>query len=313
VKVAVMGAGGIGAYIGARLAAAGAEVSLIARGAHLAALRRNGLRIESPRGNLHLAAIRATDDPREIGPVDVVLLAVKLYDLDAAARRMLPMVGPNTMVVPIQNGIAAPQIVAAISGAKPVIGGLVYMACHIAEPGVVVHLSDIEQFVFGELNGARSPRVEALREAAAAAGLTVRIADDIAHELWNKFVLLGGHSSVACLSRKAIGDIRSDPDLRALLVDSMKEVVAVGRAKGIAFADDVVERTLTLFDRFDPRSKASMLGDLEAGKPLEVEWLSGELVRLGAELDVPTPIHRMTYACLKPYARGAGASATMRR
>jgi 2-dehydropantoate 2-reductase len=303
-KVAIMGAGGIGAYIGARLAATGAEVAFVARGAHLAALRRDGLRIESPRGNLHLRTVQATDDPKEIGPVDVALLAVKLYDMDTAARRMLPLVGTNTMVVPVQNGVTAPQLVAEIVGRKAVIGGLVYMACHIREPGVVVHLSDIEQFVFGELDGSRSRRIEALREAAAAAGLTARVTNDIAHELWNKFVLLGGHSSVACLSRKPIGDIRSDPDLRSLLVDSMKEVVAVGSAKGIAFDADIIERTLVLFDRFDPRSKASMLGDLETGKPLEVEWLSGALVRLGSELGVPTPVHRVTYACLKPHAGG---------
>jgi len=308
-KIAIMGAGGIGAYIGARLAATGHDVSLIARGAHLAALRRNGLRISSPRGNLRLEAIHATDDPGEVGPADVVLLAVKLYDLDAAARRMRPMVGPATIVVPIQNGVSAPQMVAEIVGAEPVIGGLVYMACQITEAGVVTHMSEIEQFVFGEIGGATTPRVAALRDAAEAAGLGVRVTDDIAHELWNKFVLLGGHSSVACLSRKPIGVIRADPDLRGLLVDSMQEVIAVGRAKGIAFASDIVGRTLTLFDRFDAQSKASMLGDLEMGKPLEVEWISGALVRMGTELGVATPIHRTAYACLKPYARGRDANA----
>jgi 2-dehydropantoate 2-reductase len=307
-RVAIMGAGGIGAYMGARLAASGTEVVFVARGAHLAALKRNGLRIESPRGNLHLPSIRATDDAREIGPVDVAVLAVKLYDMEAAARRMLPLVGPNTMVVPIQNGVTATQLVAQIVGAKAVVGGLVYMACHIREPGVVVHLSDIERFIFGETDGSASPRTEALREVAAAAGLAVRVTQNIALELWNEFVLLGGHSSIAGLSRKPIGDIRSDPDLRELLVGAMQEVVAVGRAKGIAFDAGIVERTLALFDQFDPRSKASLLGDLETGKSLEIEWLSGALVRLGKELGVPTPIHSVAYACLKPYARGRQAN-----
>jgi len=303
-KIAIVGAGGIGGYLGARLAAAGSEVALIARGAHLAALRRGGLRLSSPKGNVLVNPIRATDEPREIGQVDVVLLAVKLYDLPQAARQMLPMVGPQTMIVPIQNGVTAIEEVSAIVGREHVVGGLVYMACHISEPGVITHLSEIDTFIFGEVDGMLSRRVENFRDVAARAGITVRVADDITRELWNKLVLLGGHSSVAGLSRQPLGVIRSDPDLRALYAQAMQEVVAVGRAKGIALARDIVDETLVLSDQFDPNSKASMLGDLEAGKPLEVEWISGAVVRMGVELGVPTPLHRIAYACLKPFAQG---------
>jgi 2-dehydropantoate 2-reductase len=309
-KIAIVGAGGIGGYLGARLAAAGNDVALIARGAHLAALKRNGLRLSSPKGDVLVNPIRATGEPSEVGTVDVVLLAVKLYDLGPAARQMLPMVGPKSTVVPIQNGVTAVEEVAAIVGREHVVGGLVYMACHISEPGVITHLSEIDQFTFGEVDGARSTRVEALRDVAARAGITAQIADDITRELWHKFVLLGGHSPVAGLSRQPLGVIRSDPDLRALYTQAMREVFAVGRARGIALADDIVERTLALSDRFDPTSKASLLGDLEAGKPLEVEWLSGAVVRMGAELGVPTPFHRIAYACLKPFAAGRAIRST---
>ncbi len=307
-RIAIMGAGGVGSYFGARLAASGEDVTFIARGRHLAALRERGMSLKSPRGDLRLATVAATDDPSTVGTVDVVLVTVKLYDLVNACEAIAPMVGPATMIVPIQNGVSAVDMVRSRFDRDHVVGGAVFVASFVVAPGEVEHKTELHRLVFGEADGSLSDRVLALRDAGQRAGFDAEASQDIELDLWKKFAALGGFSPVSSLSRQTGGAISADKDLWQLVRRSVGEVVAVGRAKGIAFAPDIVEQTLAMNARFDPDAKNSMLLDLEAGKPLEHEWISGEIVRLGRELGVATPFHEIAYAALKPFAAGTGSA-----
>jgi 2-dehydropantoate 2-reductase len=308
-RIAIMGAGGIGCYVGARLAQAGQDVAFVARGRQLDALRTKGLTLRSPLGDVVLDKVRATDRPAEIGPVDVVLMGVKLYDLKSAAEAARPLVGPDTMVVPVQNGVTAHEELGAALGREAVVGGLVFMSSFVVEPGVAVHKSQVHGLYFGELDGRLSPRVAAFRDAGVAAGYDARASSDILLELWNKYILLCGFSAVSTLSRQPIGPILADPELRAVLVQATQEVAEVARAKGVAVAADVVDKCIAFCGNFKADSKASMLEDLEAGKPLELAWLSGTLARLGAEAGVATPFHPNANALLKPMAGGRAKTA----
>ena len=303
-RIAIMGSGGVGSYFGARLAASGEDVTFITRGAHLAALRERGMSVKSPHGDFKLGTVAATGDPSTVGAVDVVLVTVKLYDLDNACDVIAPMVRPSTMIVPIQNGVSAVDIACSRFDREDGVGGLVFVASFVVAPGIVEHRTELHRLSFGERDGSMSDRVLAFRNAGQKAGFDAHGSDDIELELWTKFALLGGISPVSTLSRQTVGAIEADEDLWALTRQSVSEVVAVGRAKGIALPPDIVEATLVLNARFDPGTKTSMLLDLEAGKPLEHEWISGEIVRLGRELGVPTPFHEMAYAVLKPFAAG---------
>jgi 2-dehydropantoate 2-reductase len=305
VRIAVMGAGGIGSYLGALLAASGNDVVLICRGAHLAAIRARGLKLIRPAGELTVEPISATDDPATVAPVDVVIQAVKMYDLASSTRQMLPMVGPQTIVVPIQNGVSAPEEIGAIVGSQRVIGGLVFINCIVAAPGVAHSKSSVNAFIFGELDGAITQRVMALRETCVAAGIDARASDAIRAEQWRKFLPVAGLSALGCLSRQPIGPIRSEPRLRALYRQAMNEVVALGVAKGISFEPDVVDQMLALAEKYQPDAKVSMLEDLEAGKPLELDWLSGYVSNEARRLGMPAPFHDMAYTCLKPLDRRA--------
>ena len=303
-RIAIMGAGGVGSYFGARLAASGEDVTFIARGPHLAALRERGMSVKSPHGDLRLETVAATDDPSTVGTVDVVLVTVKLYDLENACALIAPMVGLTTMIVTVQNGVSALDLVCSRFDRKQVVAGLVFVASFVVAPGEVEHKTEFHRLVFGEADGSLSDRVLAFRDAGRRAGVDAEASRDIELELWNKFALLGGFSPVTSLSRQTVGAVEADKDLWQLARRSISEVVAVGRAKGIAFAPDIVEETLALNARFAPESKNSMLLDLEAGKPLEHEWISGEIVRLGRALGVATPFHEIAYAALKPFASG---------
>jgi 2-dehydropantoate 2-reductase len=303
-RIAIMGAGGIGCYIGARLAASGQDVVFIARGRQLDALKTKGLTVKSPLGDIVLKKVNATSDPAEIGPVDVVLMGVKLYDLKSAAETVRPLVGPGTMVVPVQNGVTAHEELGAVLGREAVVGGLVFMSCFVVEPGVAAHKSQVHGLYFGELDGRLTPRVEAFREAGVAAGYDARASANILIELWNKYILLCGFSAVSTLSRQPVGPILADADLKAMLTQAIQEVADVARAKGIGVAGDIVDKSVAFCGNFKFDSKASMLEDLEAGKPLELAWLSGTLLRLGAEAGVATPFHKMAYAMLKPLTAG---------
>ena len=308
-RIAIIGAGGVGGYFGARLQAAGSDVAFVARGAHLAALRERGLRVESPKGDLHLARVEATDNPETVGVVDAVLLTVKMYDLDDASRRLAPLIGRHTAVVTLQNGVEAIDIVAGHVGREHVAGGVAYIAAVIAEPGVIRHTS-LDSLIFGELDRRRSERLVALEQACLRAGFGARISDDIDIDLWSKFSRLSVFSGMTAVTRSTMGVLRSDPELMAMLVAACKETIAVGRARGVDLPDRLMDEILQMVHTLPHHAKASMLEDLERGRRLELPWLSGAVVRLGASVGVPTPIHAFIATVLKPHVNGASPVAS---
>jgi 2-dehydropantoate 2-reductase len=302
-KIACIGAGGVGGYFGARLAAAGADVTFIARGAHLAAMQRDGLRLESPKGNLHLRPVQATETPAAVGPVDIVLLTVKMYDLESAAAQIAPLVQPSTAVVTLQNGVEAVEIVGRHVPRANVVGGVAYVAAVIAQPGLIRHTS-LDALIFGELDGRRSERLAALEAACQRAGLGARVSENISLDLWGKFARLSVFSGMTAVTRSPIGVLRDDPDLYALLQAACEEAIRVGRAHGIALPDALMGEIEQMVHNLPHQAKSSMLEDLERGRRLELPWLSGAVVRLGKAVGVPTPIHSFIAAALKPYVDG---------
>jgi 2-dehydropantoate 2-reductase len=302
-RIAIIGAGGVGGYFGARLAEAGAEVSFVARGAHLAAIRRTGLRLESPKGHLHLARISATDDPSTIGGVDAVLLTVKMYDLEPAAASLRPLLEPDTVVITLQNGVEAVDIVSRHVGRPQVAGGVAYISAVIDEPGVIKHTA-MDSLIFGELDGRRSERLTRLEQACLAAGFSARVSGAIQQDLWAKFARLSVFSGMTAVTRSTMGVLRSDPELYAMLKAACEETIRVGRAHGVALPDSVMTEIVAMVESLPFQAKASMLEDLERGKRLELPWLSGGVVRLGDAVGVPTPIHRFIATVLKPHVNG---------
>jgi 2-dehydropantoate 2-reductase len=299
VKVAVVGVGGIGGCIGARLAAAGATVRFIARGAHLAALRESGLRLSSALGDVELPHVEVSADAAGTSPVDVVLLTVKGPDVVGAAGTIAPLVGPSTMIVPFLNGVEHVEILQRRFGAQAVVPGITYIAAVIDRPGRIRHVGTGRRSLLGEVDGTRSARVEAFRALAGRAGLEVEIVPDIVRALWEKFVLLAAFTAVACLSRLPVGVWTRQPDTLALFIDGMREIVAVAAAKGIALdAEPLIDANLAFMRSLEPDWKGSMLNDLERGKRIEIESLSGYVHRLGRTLGVPTPLHSTAYRAL---------------
>lgn len=303
-RIVIMGAGALGGYFGARLAAAGNDVAFVARGAHLAAIQQQGLRITSALGDLHLRDVVATDDPRTLGPADLVLIGVKLWDLEAAALAVKPLLRPGTAVVAFQNGVGKDDTLVQALGRDAVIGGMAQIGVVIAEPGVIAHTGTMAKLTFGELDNSRSARVEAFQAACAAAGIDAEIPPDIRLATWEKFVFLVGMSAVTASMRSRIGPIRANPEARAFLADLMQEAVAVGHAQGVPLAQDYVERRMTFIDRLPAEMTASMQGDLARGNRLEVPWLSGAVVEMGRSLGIPTPLNRAVSAVLALYADG---------
>ncbi|MDP1568755.1 MAG: 2-dehydropantoate 2-reductase [Vicinamibacterales bacterium] len=302
-KIVMFGSGGVGGYFGGRLAQHGHDVTFVARGAHLAALQAGGLRLVSPLGDAHVAPVLATADVSTIGPVDVVVLTVKMYDLEEAAAQLAPLLGPDTVVVTLQNGVEATAIVARHVGAAHVAGGVAYVAAVIDAPGVIRHTA-LNRLIFGELDGRPSPRLEAFRAALVASGVEAAVSPHIKVDLWSKFARLSVFSSMTTVTRSPIGVLRSDPDLLALLEEAVAESLAVGRAHGVPLSETVMEEIKAMVRDLPPNAKASMLEDLERGRRLELPWLSGAVVRLGREVGVPTPIHRFVATVLKPYQDG---------
>lgn len=307
-RIAIMGSGGIGGYFGAKLAQGGAEVSFIARGAHLAAMKADGLRVESSGGVIELPAVRATDDPATIGPVDLVLLSVKLWDTEEALRVIEPLTRSGAAVVSFQNGVLKDDQLRAALGAEAVLGGVSYVAAAIARSGVISQTGAMQRLVFSELDGSRSSRVDALLEACRAGGIDAEVSDDIKLATWQKFVFLVGISGLTASTRLSIGLVRENLDSRALLLETMREVVGVGRALGVALPEDFAENRLAFCDGLPAAMKASMLNDLERGNRLEVPWLSGGVVELGRAAGVPTPCNGVLAAILAPHAAGRSAS-----
>lgn len=303
VRIAIIGAGGVGGYFGGRLAAAGEDVVFIARGAHLAALRSEGLRVKSANGDLVLA-VNATDDPAAAGTAHVVMIATKLWSTDEAIAAARVLLDPAGCVVSFQNGIEAEDRLVEAFGAAQVLGGVANIAAAIDSPGVIRHTGTMALLQFGELDNAHSPRVLALLEACRRAGIEARIPDDIHKALWEKFVFLASLSGMTTLVRLPLGPIRQDPDTRALFRQLAAEVVAVGAARGVALNDATVDLVMKRLDTLPAQMHASMLGDLQRGLRLELPWLSGAVVREGERLGVATPGHRFVYVALKLHADG---------
>ena len=304
-KIAVMAAGGVGGYFGARLAAAGHDVTFIARGRHLDAIRKDGLQVLSPLGNVHLPPGHATSDAATIGTVDAVIFAVKLGDMKKAAEACRPLLGPETVVVPFLNGVDAPAMLTETLGAYHAAGGSAYISAHIDRPGVIRHVGNFARLIFGELDGRQSGRMETLHAALVDSGVDATVSPQIEVVLWEKFTVLVALSGTTGAARSAIGPLRATEIGREVFIAAMKEVIAVGRARGILLADDLIAKQLKFFNEMPDTMKASMLVDLEAGKPLEAPWLSGAVARLGRESGVPTPVNDALYLAVLPYVDGA--------
>jgi len=304
-RIVIMGAGGIGGYFGARLAAAGNDVAFIARGAHLAAMRANGLVVRSARGDLHLTDITATDDPNTLARADLVLIGVKLWDTEAAATAVKPLVRPGTAVVSFQNGIEKDDVLARILGREAVIGGTAQISVVIAGPGVIAHTGALAKLVIGELDNRRTPRIETIAATCQTAGIETEIAADIRLATWQKFAFLVAVSACTTSMRQPIGPLRGNPQTRAFLRDVMREVVAVGQAQGVPLPADFADARLAQIDTLPADMSSSMHGDLTRGNRLEVAWLSGAVAALGGNTGVPTPLNRAVFDILAPYANGA--------
>lgn len=303
-KIAVVGAGGVGGAFGAPLARAGADVTFIARGAHLAAMKSKGLKLESPRGDIHLVPTQATDDPGTVGPVDVVLFCVKLWDVESAGEAIKPMVGKDTAVIPLQNGVDASDRLIPILGRQAVMGGVATMSATVAEPGVIRQTGTVLRMAFGELDGTTSRRGEAFAALCTKAGIDGGLSTAILTELWMKFILLASNAGIMALARQPVGKLRDDPDIAPWFTTAYEEVAAVGRAAGVALPADAVERTLAFNRNAPPALIPSMAVDLLRGNRIELPWLSGKVVELGRKHGVPTPTHAFMYATLKPYIMG---------
>jgi 2-dehydropantoate 2-reductase len=303
-RVAVIGAGGVGGAFGAALAKAGADVTFVARGAHLLAMRQHGLRIEGGRGETLIAPAQATSEPANIGPVDFVLFCVKLWDVETAGAAIKPLIGPTTAVIPLQNGIDASERLIPILGATAVMGGVAQISATIVEPGVIRQTGTFMRLIFGELEGSKSARGEAFLGLCQKAGFDATHSDQIMTELWMKFVLLATNAALTAATRTPIGILRDDPDIAPLFARASAEVAAVGRARGVSLPDDAVEDIVRFVRNAPPAMMASMAHDLIRGNRIELPWLSGKVVSLGRELGVPTPVHDVLYAVLKPFTEG---------
>ena len=305
-RIAIIGAGGVGGFFGARLQQAGADVHFVARGAHLAAMRSDGLRIESPLGDMHLPRVNVTDDPADIGVADIVWLSVKLWDMDAAVRSMRPLMGPGTGVISFQNGVQKDDILREAFGDRAVMGGVAYIATNIDRPGVIKHTGTMQRLIFGEYDGSRSARGESLLNACIRGGINAELSDDIRKAIWEKFVFLVGLSGSTTTMRETIGPIRSNPRSRRFLSELMRETVAVGRALGVALPSDFADERLAFVDGLPDQMTSSMHHDLKAGKRLEVSWLSGSVAQLGERTGVPTPMNRAVWEILTLREAGSG-------
>ena len=303
-KIAVMGAGAIGGYFGGRLAKAGFDVSFIARGAHLDVIRKNGLKVLSPLGDFTIHPATVTDDPAEVGPVDVILFMVKNYDTLRAAEQIRPLVGPDTAIIPFQNGVEARAMLSNVLGARHVLGGVAFIPASIQEPGVIKHNAELAKLVFGEFDKQITPRALSFLDALEKAGVTGEIPADISMVLWSKLMFLTSMSAINCITRQPVGLVQSDGETIALYMDAMREVAAVAAAHGVSLGEEAIANNMALAKSFPPNNKTSMFQDLEAGRRLEIDYLSGAVVRLGREKGIETPIHRTAWVAIKPWHSG---------
>ena len=303
-RIAIMGAGGLGGYFGARLVQGGADVHFVARGKHLEAMQRDGLRIEGPEP-LHVAKVQASADPAEIGVADVVMLCVKLWDTAQAIEQIRPLVSPDTAVISFQNGVLKDDALRAAFEARQLMGGVGYVAATIAAPGVIRQTGPMQRLLFGEFDGSQSPRGRALLAACLAGGINAELSTDIVREIWQKFVFLVGLSGTTSTIDKPIGPIRSNPRTRAFLLDVMREVVAVGLAHGVRLPADYAQGRLQFADEVAADMTSSMHHDRQRGNRLEVRWLAGAVVQLGAAKGVATPLNRAIADILALHEQGS--------
>jgi 2-dehydropantoate 2-reductase len=302
-KIAAMGAGGVGGYFGARLQQAGHDVAFFARGKHLAAIREKGLTIESPQGNARLK-VKVFEDPAEAGQVDAVMFAVKLWDTETAAAQIKPIIGKRTVVIPLQNGVESIDVLRTLLPASAVMGGSAYIATRVREPGVIEHTGNMSRLQFGALLASQHNAADAFLAACRQAGLNAELCDDIVRANWEKFVFLVGVSSATAVTRKPLGAVRADADMRWLFEQAMRETWQLARKRGVALPDDFVESRLAFADTLHTEMRASLLHDLEAGNKLEAPWLCGAVARMSAQAGLDAPVNRAVFAALKPYLNG---------
>ena len=303
-KIAIFGSGGVGGYFGARLAAAGNEVHFIARGKHLAAMRERGLKVTSALGDAHINRVHATDKPAEIGPVDIVTFAVKLWDTDAAAQQLRPLVAKGGHVIPFQNGIESIERLAKVLGPERVMGGSAYIGTRIAAPGVIEHTGTMARLRFGAVLPAQRAAGERFLAACQQAGIMAELADDIVLVNWEKFVFLVALSSATAVARAPLGVVRADPELHWLFEQAMRETWRLGRARGVKLPEDFIEKQLAFAETLPHEMRASLLHDLEAGNRLEAPWLCGAVARMSEQAGLQAPVNRTVYAALKPFVNG---------
>jgi 2-dehydropantoate 2-reductase len=299
-RIAILGSGGVGGYYGALLAQSGQQVAFIGRGKHLQAIQEHGLDVRSLHGDFKVQPAQATDDPAQVGVVDLVLFTVKSYDLLEAAESAHSLFGPHTVALPLLNGLDAVDQLSAIMGREQVLAGLTHISSSIAAPGLIRQVSKVRRITFGEQDGRISPRSEHIRDVLSLSGIQAVLTQDVQTALWDKFIFIASISGVCCLARQPIGPILGTPESRQLLVNALQEVEAVGQARGVALSSNIVASTLELAEGFAPETKPSLLVDLEAGRRLELEALSGTVVRYGRASSVATPVHDVIYAALKP-------------
>jgi 2-dehydropantoate 2-reductase len=304
-KIAVMGSGGLGGLYGGRLAHAGYDVTFIARGAHMLAMKEQGLLIENQEhGDIRVSDPNVTDDPAAVGVADYVLIAVKLWDTEAAINAIRPMVGPGTAVISLQNGVVKDDILRREFGEDAVVGAVAYVATHVARPGVIRQTGKMQRLVMGEYDGQQSRRAQQLLDAMLHAGIQAAISDDIRRTIWEKYVFLVGLSGTTATMRSTIGPIRENAQTRAFLYELLKETVAVGRAHGVRLPSDYADDRLAFLDTVPATMTSSMHHDLEKGNRLEVAWLSGGVVQLGRAVNVATPANRAVWDMLALHAGG---------
>jgi 2-dehydropantoate 2-reductase len=299
-RIAIMGTGGVGGYYGGLLAQAGHEVTFIARGAHLAAIRNQGLQVKSVFGDFRVLPAQVTDKPSEVGPVELVVFAAKTYHTDDAAHLIKPLVSQDTVVISFQNGVDAAERIGPVVGAEHLIGGATWLSAAIESPGVIGQYSQFRRIVLGEFDGSVTPRAQALREVFQSTGAAVEVVQNIEQILWTKFVFISAISALGSLTRVTMGEYRGVREARTVLTEAIHEVVAVAQAKGVTLDPDVVTNTLKFIDESAASIKPSMQRDIEAGRMSELESMIGIVVRLGTKLSVPTPVMGLAYAVLKP-------------
>jgi 2-dehydropantoate 2-reductase len=303
-RIAVIGTGGVGGYFGGRLAQSGHDVSFVARGRHLAALRERGLALESELGNAVIRNATFTDDVAAVAPCDVVMFCVKLWDVESAAPMLAPLVAAGGVAIPFQNGVDAPAILQRELGPARVLGGVAYIAATIREAGVIAHTGTMARLVVGAFGDGNAHAAAAFRDACAAAGVNVELSADIQRALWEKFCFLAAMSGCTSMARQPIGVIRADPDLRAAFEAAMREAWTLGRARGVPLADDYVAKQMTFIDGLPAAMRSSMLNDLVAGNRLEAPWLSGAVARMAVESGTAAPVSATFFAAMKPYLTG---------